>query len=213
MCVICIKKLGVSWPENNLLNNCMQTNPHGFSLAWNEGDTVKNFKTMSPQALIKKYNQIKQLDCKTTAMIFHARIATHGSHKLSNCHCWIEDNIAFAHNGILYDIPVNDDRTDSETFFSDYFMPVMRHSGIKAAGYLAKKIIGTSKFAFLGPKGAVTELGNWVQVKEKNNKGTEKKSGILLFSNNSFGRTELIVPSEGMLFNFPTRNYNYNRIK
>lgn len=191
MCVICVKKLKVDWPSVELIINCCTSNPHGFAFAWNENGELKNYKTMDAQKAVKFYaNKLMKLDARKTAMVFHARIATHGSLGVKNCHCWISDGVAFAHNGILRDVPNRDDMTDSETFFQDYFLPVLRHSGIKAAGNVASHFVGTSKFAFLGPKGEVNTLGDYVKVHDVDENGLPK-DGVLLFSNHSFGKPEL----------------------
>lgn len=191
MCVICVKKLKVDWPSVELIINCCHRNPDGFAFAWNEDGEAKNYKTMDAKEAVKFYaTMLTGLDPQKTAMIFHARIATHGSLGLKNCHCWIEDGIAFAHNGILSDVPNRDDMTDSETFFQDYFLPVMRHSGIKAAGNVASHFVGTSRFAFLDGRGAVNTLGNYIKVHDVDGDGLPKP-GTLLFSNASFGKPEL----------------------
>jgi hypothetical protein len=110
------------------------------------------------------------------ALFIHARIKTHGTQKLENCHGWIEDKIglAFAHNGIL-SIKNRDDMTDSETFFRDIFAPVFEVGGWDADERAIKACIGTSKFCFMDMYGNLIHYGNYIKGED----------GIL-YSNDSY---------------------------
>lgn len=167
MCVIVIKCKGSDFAPAEAIERCIQTNPHGFSMAWNEDGHVKVFKTMNPTEAMSKYMELaERLNPAETAMLFHARIATHGSHRVENCHCWVHEgphgDICFAHNGILSNIPNRDDMTDSETFFRDYFIPALESvdredSDMKYSLKIARAVIGDSnnKFAFLDGNGRI----------------------------------------------------------
>lgn len=161
MCIVVVSPRGKQWPSVENIQNCVDSNPDGFAVAWNEDGEVKNYKTMGHKAIMKFYrNFIKTHDPMTTAMVFHARIATHGSKKMSNCHCWISDGMAFAHNGIL-SVANRGDMTDSETFFEDIFLPIYRTCGWEAAEKAIHACIGTSKFAFIDGDGAVRGYGSY----------------------------------------------------
>lgn len=167
MCVIVVKCVGTDFAPADAIQRCIITNPHGFAMAWNEEGRVKTFKTMDGKEALEKYCELtRQLNPATTAMIFHARIATHGSHKLENCHCWVHEgphgDICFAHNGVLSNMPTRDDMTDSEIFFRDFFIPALdnvdkddpnMHYSLK----LSRAIIGSSnsKFAFINGEGRI----------------------------------------------------------
>lgn len=167
MCVIAVKCMGSDFAPAEAIQRCIEANPHGFAMAWNEDGRVKTFKTMDPKEALDVYKSLTQrLDPATTAMLFHARIATHGSHRIENCHCWVHHgphgDICFAHNGILHNIPNRDDLTDSETFFQDYFIPALEtidseDPEMRYSLKLAKAIIGdaNNKFAFLNGDGRV----------------------------------------------------------
>lgn len=183
MCIVVVKPMGSDFPSLKTISNCMQRNPDGFAFAWNENGQVRNFKSMDYKEALMKYAELRgRLDPKKTCIIVHARIATHGSKKVENCHCWIKDGIAFAHNGVLRNIPVSNDRTDSETFFTDYFLPVFRGAGIGVASNVAKAIAepSGSKFAFLDRSGKYGVVGNYINFREPNAKGS------CYYSNNSF---------------------------
>ena len=167
MCVIVVKCKGSDFAPAEAIERCIQTNPHGFAIAWNEGGHVKTFKTMNPSEAMAKYMELTAtLDPRETAMLFHARIATHGSHRVENCHCWVHHgphgDICFAHNGVLTNIPAMDDMTDSETFFRDYFVPALDNVDkddpeMTFSLRMSRAIIGdaNSKFAFLDGNGRI----------------------------------------------------------
>lgn len=201
MCIIVVKIKGSDFPSEKIIRSCMDSNPHGFSMAWNGPDKlVHNFKSMDKEKALAKYRELSStLDPAVTGFIFHARIATHGSHKVENCHCWVEPvvtdkgsfQIAFAHNGILHNIPNRDDMTDSETFFQDYFLPVLRTLGWEQAKKTAKAIIGSgNKFAFLCNSGNIEMMGDgFVKHQEPD------KKGKCYYSNSSFMPSGELFPS------------------
>lgn len=201
MCIIVAKIKGSDFPSEQIIRNCMDNNPHGFSMAWNGPDKlVHNFKTMNSDEALAKYRELSaSLDPEKTGFIFHARIATHGSHKVENCHCWVEPvstekgdfQIAFAHNGVLRNVPNRDDMTDSETFFQDYFLPVLRTLGWDTAKKVAKAIIGFgNRFAFLCNSGNIELMGDeFIKHQEPG------KKGKCYYSNSSFMRSAELFPS------------------
>lgn len=161
MCVIAISPKGQEFPSIENIQNCVDSNPDGFAIAWNEDGVVKNFKTMGHKSIMKFYRKfVETHDYKTTGMVFHARIATHGSKNIKNCHCWISDGMAFAHNGIL-GVANRGDMTDSETFFQDIFLPIYRSCGWLNAERAINACIGSSKFAFIDGEGNVKGYGDY----------------------------------------------------
>ena len=157
MCVIVIKTKGSDFVPKDTIELCFKRNPHGFAFAWNEDGEIKNFRSMDMQASLAKYEELtSRLNPANTAFMVHARLATHGSQKIENCHCWVHGNIAFAHNGVL-DIPSKDDMTDSEIFFRELFVPIMEALGMDFALTMARTFIGSSnnKFAIINGEGDV----------------------------------------------------------
>lgn len=196
MCVICIKKMGKKFPSRKSIQNCVTSNPDGFSMMWNQGGKVHTYKTLKVDEFLKTYDEfVKSHNHKDTALVIHARIKTHGSLKISNCHCWpaLDDSIGFAHNGIL-SIANRGDMTDSETYFRDIFVPVFEFSNRdwKIAGRTVNACIGTSKFAFLEGDGTIHHYGHYI-----------KHDGAL-YSNSSYEDKVYYTYSN------PTKGYSYS---
>lgn len=167
MCILIVKRAGVKFPAMENIQNSCDNNPNGFSMAWIGEGKLQNFRCMDKKEFLQKYKELSNtLSYKSTPMIIHARIATHGTVNVNNTHCWLDTElgIAFAHNGVL-SIANRDDMTDSETFFRDIFVPVYRSRGWDGATLAIQAIIGSSKFAFLDRKGAIRYAGNFVDEK------------------------------------------------
>lgn len=167
MCIIIVKEKGVKYPSMENVQNACDNNPDGFAIAWANDNHLRTYKTMDKKDFIKKCREVFKLDYKATAVVIHARIATHGSKGVKNCHCWIDQEAAlsFAHNGILSSIQNRADMTDSETFFRDIFLPIYKAKGWSAAELAINAIIGTSKFVFISPNGKVRIFGNYNTLK------------------------------------------------
>ena len=165
MCVIIVKSKAAIMPTLNEMRNAMFTNPDGFSIAWSNNGKLEVFRTMSRKAMedyyTKHFNEMKEKN-----FVFHARIATHGTRVLENCHGWKfnNDKRAFFHNGIL-SITNRDNMTDSETFLRDIYEPIFDAYGEEAATKAANAIIGGSKFAFIDELGNVRIFGQYTEIK------------------------------------------------
>ena len=178
MCIIAIKTREVNYPSHKRVKNMCTNNSDGFAIVWHvKGEPVRNYRTLNEKKFLKKYNEITSTyKAKDVSLFIHARIKTHGTQKLENCHGWIEDKIglAFAHNGIL-SIKNRDDMTDSETFFRDIFAPVFEIGGWDAGERAIKACIGTSKFCFMDMYGNLIHYGNYI-----------KGDDGILYSNDSY---------------------------
>lgn len=162
MCVIVVKNKGAKFPTKEEIQNCCLRNPDGFAMAWNEGGKLRVYKTMSERLFIKNYMaMVSRCNEADTALVLHARIATHGSKGVKNCHCWTGSGLAFAHNGVLSNVGSRKDMTDSETFFRDIFEPVYNACGWETASKVINAIIGNSKFAFVNKEGDVWMFGHY----------------------------------------------------
>ena len=166
MCIIAIKPREVAYPSYKRVRTMCENNSDGFAIVWHvKGEPVRNYRTLNEKKFLKKYNEITSTyKAKDVSLFIHARIKTHGTQKLENCHGWIEDKIglAFAHNGIL-SIKNRDDMTDSETFFRDIFAPVFEIGGWDAGERAIKACIGTSKFCFMDMDGNLIHYGNYIK--------------------------------------------------
>ena len=178
MCIIAIKTREVAYPSYKRVKNMCENNNDGFAIVWHvNGEPVRNYRTLNEKKFLKKYNEITSTyNAKDVSLFIHARIKTHGTQKLENCHGWIEDKIglAFAHNGIL-SIKNRDDMTDSETFFRDIFAPAFELGGWSAGERAIKACIGTSKFCFMDMYGNLIHYGNYI-----------KGDDGILYSNDSY---------------------------
>lgn len=167
MCIIAIKEPGVQFPDIETVETMCDNNPDGFAVVWHSkrDNQPRVYRTMNRDQFIKRYRMIlRNYNYKDTALYLHARIATHGSLKQSNCHGFVDHStrLCFAHNGIL-GIKNRGDLTDSETFFRDYFIPIFRHGGWSEAEQLIKDIIGYSKFVFMDGEGRLRKFGNYIK--------------------------------------------------
>ena len=179
MCIIAIKAPGVQFPDIETVETMCDNNPDGFAVVWhsNRDRYSRVYRTMDRDKFLKRYKMIvRHHNYKTTSLYIHARIATHGSLKQSNCHGFVDTQtrLCFAHNGIL-GIKNRDDLTDSETFFRDYFIPIYRHGGWHEAEQLIRDTIGYSKFVFMDGDGGLRYFGNYI-----------KGDDGVLYSNHSF---------------------------
>ena len=168
MCIICIKEKSVKFPSMKAVRNMCENNNDGFAIAWYH-PTMKStqvYRTMNQKQFLKEYKRIKnEYDAENTTLFIHARIKTHGTPNLKNCHGWVSDEcgLAFAHNGILSGVANRDDMTDSETFFRDIFTPAFMYGGWEAAERTIDAIIGTSKFVFMDSYGGIVHYGNYIE--------------------------------------------------
>jgi predicted glutamine amidotransferase len=176
MCIICIKKKGVQFPTIQQVKTMCDNNSHGFSMVIHGGgkDAPMIYRTLNKEKFLTQYRKIlSNYDYKSTTMYIHARIKTHGTQRIENCHGWKENGLIFAHNGILQ-IDNRDDLTDSETFFRDIFSPAYRVGGWQMGDKTINAIIGTSKFVFMDNNGNIKHYGHYIE------------DDGLLFSNSSY---------------------------
>lgn len=186
MCIIAMKIKGAGWPYVENIKACMDRNSHGFAFAWTADGKIQVMKTMDAKEALDFYrNVLMKMDPAETAMMFHARLATHGSRRVENCHCFLNESetLVFSHNGILHNVPNRDDMTDSETFFRDYFLPVAENCGLETAKKIMSAICGDhNKFAFMGTDGKMLlwPQTSWIVDKESTSKG------VIYYSNTTF---------------------------
>lgn len=183
MCIIAIKDINAQFPSESRVRTMCRNNPDGFAMAYfTEEDGVRIYRTMDKNVFLDEYKKIVEThNPKETTMFIHARIGTHGSNCLANCHGWKDDTagLCFAHNGIL-SIDNRDDLTDSETFFRDIFIPIFYVHGWVGGEKAINAIIGTSKFVFMDSLGRLIYYGNYT---------TDEEDGVLYsnFTYEDFG--------------------------
>lgn len=166
MCIIAIKERHSKYPTIDRVKTMCRNNRDGFALAYHTDEAGVNiYRTMDVKLFLAKYEEvINSHDEHEIALFIHARIGTHGSISLANCHGWKDDDLGlcFAHNGIL-SIDSRDDLTDSETFFRDIFAPIYENYGWEGAELAINAVIGSSKFVFLDTLGRLIHYGNYIK--------------------------------------------------
>lgn len=142
MCVIIYKPVGVAKPSYQLLKRAAKFNPHGFGFV----STNQHYKTLHFETFYQHFKSVSEND----ECLIHFRYATHGSVCERNCHPFVENDVFFAHNGILSIQPMND-MTDSETAFRNQIYPAIEHFGYfsKKVDDVINEIIAGSKFALM----------------------------------------------------------------
>ena len=156
MCVIIHKPAGVQMPQLHILESCFLRNRDGIGFCTSSG------KTWHGMSFYKFLSELGKTD-DSEEIIIHFRWATHGSVSRKNCHPFYdkEHDIWFAHNGVLPIRPTKD-RTDSETFFRDRFIPLLdayEYDNPKLWDWVNVER-GMSRFIFMHGK-EVKRLGTW----------------------------------------------------
>ena len=176
MCIIAIKKKNVKFPEVSTIKSMCDNNPDGFAIVYHiTGKGVSVMRSLDSADVYKTYRNLLRYSYKKVSFFMHARIKTHGTININNCHGWKSDEcrLWFAHNGILK-IDNRDDMTDSETYLRDIFTPAYLYGGWKAAERTINACIGTSKFVFMNEDGHIKHYGNYID------------DGGMLYSNNTY---------------------------
>lgn len=156
MCVICIKNKGVEMPSEKELRQAYNANPHGCGFVSSNG---LYWRGMDFDEFLHRISMVGKND----ACIIHFRLATHGSHKASNCHPFKHNDLYFAHNGIL-PVRTKNDMTDSETVFRNVLAPASDIFGFGTNAFddVVNRNIYSSRFAFM-KDGKIRFYGSWLK--------------------------------------------------
>lgn len=132
MCMLCVIPPNVL-PSREKLENSALNNPDGFgyAIAIPEEQRILVGHTMNADEAVNKFLELKAKYPHGYAL-WHARLATHGSMCLENCHPFQvgRDNKTFlAHNGILPTIHEKSDRSDTR-ILAESILP--RMGGVSA---------------------------------------------------------------------------------
>lgn len=156
MCVLIYKPAGVEMPSPAIMKACKAANPHGQGFV----TPAVKCKTLNFGYFTERLSHV----AKDEPCIIHFRLATHGSISRRNCHPFTKNGVSFAHNGII-DIKPYGDKTDSETAFDEFLLPVIERYGLKSRmlDIVVRELIGRSKFAFM-QGGYVRLFGNFTNI-------------------------------------------------
>lgn len=180
MCVICVKKKGLAFPEKKWLKNCFDNNDDGagFMYAANgRVNIIKGFDTF--EKFWSALGRARRKVGDDKAFVMHFRIATQGfemtmthpfplSEKMSDlkmlrCKC----NIGVAHNGII-SLTSDGSKHYSDTmkFITDYMSLLVRGFGWRKNQRVRNAIEGLihgSRLSVMDKYGNTDELGDgWV---------------------------------------------------
>lgn len=124
MCILIFCPVGTTPPVDHLTESC-EANPDGFGFAVIAGDRIITGHSMIPDEAIQEFLAVRAQYPDGEAL-FHARITTHGTTSLDNCHPFYvggNESIVLAHNGMLPCQPKPGDlRSDTRIFAEDLFM-------------------------------------------------------------------------------------------
>ena len=165
MCIIAIKKKGVKFPKVETIKTMCDNNPDGFAIVYHiKGQNVKCMRSLDSNDVYDLYRKLLKHSYRKVSFFMHARIKTHGTININNCHGWRSDDckMHFAHNGVL-SVKNRDDMTDSETFLRDIFTPAFVLGGWDSAKLTIDACIGTSKFVFMNDEGDIAHFGNYIE--------------------------------------------------
>lgn len=155
MCVLIYKPKGVKMPSRKVLEACHEANPDGCGFV-----TPKDYyRTLDFGRLMYRLSKVDTDPC-----ILHFRFATHGSVKRANCHPFKNNDVYFAHNGVL-PIQSEHDKTDSEIMFDKYIYPLIAKYGLRSSQVInfINQHIGASKFALMQGREVVT-FGDFTKI-------------------------------------------------
>jgi glutamine amidotransferase len=166
MCLLIVKPPTATIPREHIIEG-FQWNSDGGGFAVADGKQLlvsKGYKTGA--ALADAF----EASTRNLPAILHCRMATHGSKTEENCHPFmIGENWAMAHNGILSNVPMQDDESDTRAFVRWCLVPWHVKHGIEfdqphVIEEVEKLSVG-SKLAFLSKDGRIAiageKAGHW----------------------------------------------------
>jgi hypothetical protein len=180
MCVIVYKPREIP-VDMEVLEECWDSNSNGAGLMFSEDGQLKIVKGFMKWKALKQYIKSVGIDRFTDLpVVFHFRIATHGSVTEENTHPFqINDELAMAHNGVISKmnkhITKDDDISDSEMFAKRFVQDAFSSIGVanlqrgKPINELFAEYIGTgNKLVFMDNEGdiaIINELaGTWAKA-------------------------------------------------
>lgn len=140
------------------LSNGFDNNSHGAGFVYahqNKLHVKKGFFTFDK--FLKAYKEMPDAPC-----LIHFRLATGGKLNAENCHPFnVTDKLAFAHNGVFFNIASCDKYSDTYHFNELLIKPIFAKNPAAifttAAKVLIEEFIGRgNKLAFINHKGQIT---------------------------------------------------------
>jgi hypothetical protein len=180
MCIIAVKPSGVVIPPLQILKNCWENNDNGAGVMYSDNDAVNIRKGFLRWEEFEEFYKTTFADTERfekSSIVFHFRLATHGSVCAENTHPFpvIDDNpggldittgLAVMHNGVIPNCH-DTSKVDTVQLIDGILRPVLLKNmsllKVKAFGDLLVRAT-SSKFAFLDNEGTVTLVGAFNQA-------------------------------------------------
>lgn len=169
MCIIVAKPAGKALPNEDVLDNCFESNKDGIGFSYSlpgqrpvidkgYADVKKLLRVMASRGITREHN-----------LVIHFRFATHGVKDQGNCHPFplspsFDDmrllhcscDCAVSHNGVFSGLPRSEKYSDTQKFIGSILASpeVINNIDSKSVKELIKGYCGySSKLAFLRPQG------------------------------------------------------------
>jgi hypothetical protein len=128
MCMLCVIPPKVI-PTREKLENSALNNPDGFGFAIviRKENRIHTETTMNPDTSINRFLEMRQKYPEGYAM-WHARLATHGSVNVDNCHPFKvggDSRTYLGHNGVLNVLHTKDDKRSDTRIFAEDILPAI----------------------------------------------------------------------------------------
>jgi len=168
MCLASISKINAPKLSEKTLKTSFDNNDDGCGIAYVENGTIKVHKTMNKMDHVNMYDKVYNNFAKTSPILLHYRIGTHGQKSKYNVHPFkVNDNLVFCHNGIINNVDNCKKRSDTRVFNDDVLKHLPnRFIHNKSIIKLMSDFIGQSKLIFLASdcnfKIVNQHMGHWV---------------------------------------------------
>jgi glutamine amidotransferase len=166
MCIIIYSPEG-NIPKNHLAA-AMDRNKDGWGAMWPAEGKLQIMKGMKAEEFRQNWSWFRNL---RVPVVFHARIATHGTTDLDNCHPFLipqHGQLALAHNGIIGRCAYANDKNKSDTrVFVDTMLKILPRNFHRNAAIreFISDYIGHSKLVIMDGQGKTTIInekqGTW----------------------------------------------------
>jgi predicted glutamine amidotransferase len=150
MCIAILNPNNVTL-KKKVLKTCWENNTDGAGMLYLVDGKLTTHKEMTNfDSFYDHYHNVRQQH-KTSQIVIHFRISTHGKVNLTNCHPFIvNDKWGFVHNGIISAAPKHTEFSDTYMFNREILQKLPTDWIHNDAVYdLVQEYIGSSKLLFL----------------------------------------------------------------
>lgn len=180
MCIAIVKPKDKTIPKARL-KICSEANPDGMGFAFCKDGNIYIRKYLDDfEKFYKDYSKVE----KTSTMLIHFRIATHGEINVENCHPFkLNNHMALIHNGVISGYGDKEKKSDTRDFI-DKVIGNISHKQWRNPAFreLVGDAIGYSKFGILDTVGNYyiinEDRGYWTDGVWYSNKSYEEKKPI-----------------------------------